>query len=105
MKTLKKIGKIALWFASILLAFLIVVFIWLWSASPGETEPITDKSGEVIEGSIAEISYQNIGGIDQFLIIRGESINNPVLLMLHGGPGSPQAHMNLKYNNSSNNIM
>lgn len=30
-----------------------------------------------------------IGGIEQYLHHRGENINNPVILFLHGGPGSP----------------
>jgi len=34
-----------------------------------------------------EASYVFIGGIEQWVTIRGEDRNNPVLLFLHGGPG------------------
>src|ERR1700691_800077 len=36
---------------------------------------------------IEESSYVAIGGIDQWVTIRGEDRGNPVLLLLHGGPG------------------
>jgi pimeloyl-ACP methyl ester carboxylesterase len=38
--------------------------------------------------SIVEGCYVKIGGIDQWITIRGEDRNNPVLLFIHGGPGS-----------------
>jgi len=42
-----------------------------------------------IEGGrgIVEERFVTIGGIDQWIGIRGEDCGNPVLLMLHGGPG------------------
>jgi pimeloyl-ACP methyl ester carboxylesterase len=36
---------------------------------------------------IVEERFVRIGGIDQWMGIRGEDQNNPVLLVLHGGPG------------------
>jgi pimeloyl-ACP methyl ester carboxylesterase len=36
---------------------------------------------------IDEGRYVDIGGIQQWITIRGEDRNNPVLLLLHGGPG------------------
>ncbi|OIK11796.1 proline iminopeptidase [Bacillus sp. MUM 116] len=38
--------------------------------------------------SIVEGCYVQIGGIDQWITIRGENRNNPVLLLIHGGPAS-----------------
>ena len=36
---------------------------------------------------IDEARYVAIGGLDQWITIRGEDKNNPILLLLHGGPG------------------
>jgi hypothetical protein len=36
---------------------------------------------------VDEASYVSIGGIKQWVTIRGEDRSNPVLLFLHGGPG------------------
>src|SRR5438270_6164490 len=34
-----------------------------------------------------EATYVKVGGLDQWITIRGEDRKNPVLLLLHGGPG------------------
>src|SRR3954452_576348 len=39
--------------------------------------------------AIVESPFVPIGGVEQWLQIRGENRSNPVLLVVHGGPGSP----------------
>jgi pimeloyl-ACP methyl ester carboxylesterase len=40
---------------------------------------------------IDEQRYLRVGGVEQWIQIRGETLDNPVLFVLHGGPGSPYA--------------
>lgn len=51
------------------------------------TPEIKDQYGKIIPNSIAEIKKVTIGGVKQYLMIRGNNINNPVILFVHGGPG------------------
>lgn len=52
-------------------------------------------SGNTPEGGtkIAKKHWAQIGGIPQGCFIRGENERNPVILFLHGGPGSPELPM------------
>ena len=40
---------------------------------------------------IVEERFVRIGGIEQWIQIRGEDHDNPMLLVVHGGPGWPNA--------------
>ena len=73
--------------AFVLFVIVLAAYIVLLYLSPGKTSPIVDAGGQVIPNSVAVIEKPTIGGIAQTLIIRGENIQNPVLLFVHGGPG------------------
>jgi pimeloyl-ACP methyl ester carboxylesterase len=64
----------------------------------GKTPPFRGPGGEVVPGSIAEISYRRLGGLDQWVMIRGESVANPPLILLHGGPGLSEAALFRHFN-------
>lgn len=55
-----------------------------------------------IKNGIAELRTLKIGSVQQTILIRGENIENPIILYLHGGPGSTEmipfrlAHKNLE---------
>jgi pimeloyl-ACP methyl ester carboxylesterase len=51
-----------------------------------------------MKGSIAALEKVNLGGVDQWLIIRGQDVNKPVLLFLSGGPGASEAARVLRFN-------
>ncbi len=64
----------------------------------GKTPSFRGIDGAVLPGSIAEISYLPLGGFDQWIMIRGENIANPVLILLHGGPGFPEMRLFRHFN-------
>jgi pimeloyl-ACP methyl ester carboxylesterase len=56
----------------------------------GRTLPFRGPNGEILPDSIAEIRYLRLGGLEQWVMIRGENLANPPLILLHGGPGFPE---------------
>lgn len=48
---------------------------------------ILDAQGRPAENSIVQLQKLNLGGVGQWILIRGRDRSNPVLLVLHGGPG------------------
>jgi len=51
------------------------------------TEIVANMRRVVADHGIERLEKVRIGGIDQWISIRGSDKRNPVLLMLHGGPG------------------
>jgi pimeloyl-ACP methyl ester carboxylesterase len=64
----------------------------------GTTPPFRGPNGEVLPRSIAEIDYLRLDGIDQWVMMRGENVANPILVLLHGGPGFPEMRLFRQFN-------
>lgn len=55
------------------------------------------KSKIDTDAGIQENVYITINGTEQYLQIRGEDRNNPIILWLHGGPGFPLTYLTYYY--------
>jgi len=64
----------------------------------GRTPPFRGPLGDPVPGSIAEINYLRLGGLDQWVMIRGEKLANPPLIFLHGGPGFTEMRLFRHFN-------
>jgi pimeloyl-ACP methyl ester carboxylesterase len=72
-----------------LLALLLVVACQS-ACKSNRTMPILDEQGHDMAGSIATLEPVNLGGVPQWILIRGNSVEKPLLLKLHGGPGQAE---------------
>ncbi len=72
--------------------------VWLWTARYGSTPPFRDVAGAVVPGSVAEMARVRLGGVEQSITIRGRSASAPILIWLHGGPGSDETGLWRRYN-------
>jgi Predicted hydrolases or acyltransferases (alpha/beta hydrolase superfamily) len=57
-----------------------------------------DIHGKHLKNSITEMQMVPLGNTKQSVIIRGEDRRNPVLLLVHGGPGSAETPLFRYYN-------
>jgi hypothetical protein len=70
-----------------LIVLIAAVMAILFMSSPGKLPPMKDAQGNIIDGSISERTWVDIGGIRQGMFIRGENRAKPVILYVHGAPG------------------
>ncbi|GAL63274.1 alpha/beta fold hydrolase [Algibacter lectus] len=89
MKIVKKILKWFLILLGAIVAFILVVLLVIRINSSGDEELFLDEKGNVLPNSIAMHEDMTINGVPQRITIRGKDKNNPVLLIVHGGPGAP----------------
>lgn len=97
-KGIRKTGKYLLILVAGVITLTVTGLLILHFKSPGKAEPFVDENGETISTSISEIERIKLGGIEQYIIIRGIDSTKPLLLFLHGGPGSPELGFVKKYN-------
>jgi pimeloyl-ACP methyl ester carboxylesterase/membrane protease YdiL (CAAX protease family) len=91
------------WFTPIATGVLFLANVWLAAAAMwllvgalaifdgwvrlGHTKPFRGPDRNVLLNSVAEVGYVRLGGVEQWVMIRGEDVANPPLIVLHGGPG------------------
>jgi pimeloyl-ACP methyl ester carboxylesterase len=67
----------------------------LWLAGHGAAASI--RRSDDPPAPIQETRFVTLGGIQQWITIRGADRANPVLLVVHGGPGDPQSSLRSTY--------
>jgi len=89
-KSLRSVFK---WIARILIAIIIILVIGVVIArlTTYFSNRITGENG------VDEGIYVTLGGQEQYLLIRGEDGNNPVIIWLHGGPSSPDGFVSYSF--------
>ena len=84
----------------VFLGLLILVLCILWYfifISKGTIRPYYDEHGTILDNSIAEKCYVEINGVKNGMFIRGKNLDNPVLLLVSSGPGTPDYFLNEAY--------
>ena len=81
----------------ILLVGILILVGVLLALSPGKPYPIVDANGKPVPGSLSEKIWVNINGMPQGMFIQSKDPTNPVLLVLHGGPGMPEYWLTKQY--------
>lgn len=76
--------------SKILLGLLLSSFLCAFaSADNNAITPLCKSATDTTK--LNEKSYVNIGGIKQWVTIKGDNCTNPVVLFVHGGPGNPMS--------------
>lgn len=91
----KKISTKKILLYGLLSVILILIII---SLLPGKTSPILNQNGKELKDSVSVMEKVTIGGVDQWIVTRGKSKDNPIILLLSGGPGGTEMGRFLKFN-------
>ncbi len=81
----KKAEKVMIYLILAFLGLFISLLVYLAIVSPGKSEAFRDENGKILDGSISEKIFVQIGGVKQGMFIQSKDSSNPVLLYLHGG--------------------
>ena len=88
-KSMNRFSQIIKWVVSLLTGFILLVVIGLqvYKAYLKNSTKIESPNG------ISLLEAITLGDLKQWIFIRGEDKKNPILIFLHGGPGSPMGGM------------
>lgn len=65
--------------------------------SKGKAQPILDKEGNIVEGSISEKLFLDVNDTTLGMLLMARDETKPVLLFLGGGPGLPEYFLEQEY--------
>ncbi|MFZ5808065.1 MAG: alpha/beta fold hydrolase [Chloroflexota bacterium] len=82
----------------LLIPVILLAVLVLYSQWAAHTPAILGADGQPLPGSIASLEKVKLGGVNQWLILRGYDVHKPVLLFLSGGPGASEAARVLRFN-------
>jgi pimeloyl-ACP methyl ester carboxylesterase len=68
-----------------------------WARSRRKAERLLDSKEQSLTNSISEKTWVNINGVRQGMFIESQNTSNPVLLVVHGGPGMPDHFLTERY--------
>lgn len=91
-KTLSSKSQVRLKRNTMLLIVTIILMggLMIYSQLTVSTPKIKDENGNVMENSIATLESVDLNARSEWISIRGQNKNNPVLLFFAGGPGGSQ---------------
>ena len=72
----------------------------LYLLRPVSTPSFRDEAGGGLPHSIASMERWPINGMDQSVILRGRDRGNPLLMWVHGGPGTSETGVVRRYNSA-----
>lgn len=79
---------------------ILVIVAFAYAGRFGSTPPFRDSSGALVRGSVAAMERVNLGGVEQWITIRGRNAKAPILIWLHGGPGQDETGLS-RLNNAA----
>jgi pimeloyl-ACP methyl ester carboxylesterase len=80
--------------APLIVVAVVVALVVVRLALPAGTPRIRRRGKGRPASGVAVLERQRIGGSDQWVLERSEDVRNPIVLYLHGGPGTSQLTLN-----------
>ncbi|AEF55299.1 alpha/beta hydrolase fold protein [Marinomonas posidonica IVIA-Po-181] len=73
-----------------LVLFVVAIGVLAYFTAGTYTRPFIDASGNLIPNAIAEERSVMLGGVEQYVLMRGKNRQAPLLVFVHGGPGASE---------------
>jgi pimeloyl-ACP methyl ester carboxylesterase len=93
----RRLGRLTCIVVSTLVGSIVGLLGALLLRSRGKPRLLLDSNGRPLSNSISEKIWVEINGIEQGMFIESQNDGNPVLLMVHGGPGMPDHFLTDRY--------